>query len=92
MCLANNEFAPQDYALGVLINLKVIKPEDGVRNHEEEHINVQPIPLYTSARILNFNGDGENAIWCIFGGEPNPKITWKRIDGQEIDETRFVTQ
>ncbi|CAL4114192.1 unnamed protein product [Meganyctiphanes norvegica] len=92
MCLGNNEFAPKDYSLGVLINLKVIKPEDGVANHNLRDVNVQPIPLYTSARILNFNGNGENAIWCIFGGEPTPKITWKRLDGQEIDETRFVTR
>merc|ERR1719431_173719 len=31
-------------------------------------------------------------MWCIFGGEPTPKITWKRVDGQEIDESRFVTR
>jgi len=92
MCLANNEFAPKDYSLGVLINLKVIKPDDGIANHREEEVNVQPIPLYTSARILNFNADGENAIWCVYGGEPNPKITWKRFDGTDIDETRFVTR
>jgi len=92
MCLANNEFAPKDYSLGVLINLKVIKPEDNVHNLKNTELNVQPIALYTSARVLNFNADGENALWCIFGGEPNPKITWKRIDDQEIDESRFVTR
>jgi len=92
MCLGASSFSPTDLSLGSIIHFNVILPSDNDTNHNDANTNIESFLMYSSADELTFKATEENTIWCIFGGEPSPKVTWKRKDGQEMDDSRFITR
>jgi len=92
LCLGATSFSPADLSLGSTIIMKVISPLDNETNHNSSEVNIESFLMYSSSSEVSFRAAEENTLWCIFGGEPSPKITWKRTDGQEMDDSRFTTR
>lgn len=69
ICLASTEFEPFDYSLASVIELTVKDPDDGAHNLEEDALNVETFPMYTSNKTVEFLAGQENTLWCIYGGE-----------------------
>lgn len=92
MCLGSTSFEPTDYSIASIVELNVIPPADGEHNANEETLNVESFEMYTSPPEVTFSTGEENTLWCIFGGEPAPSVNWRRTDGFELDEDRFVTR
>nr|XP_045619391.1 hemicentin-2-like isoform X1 [Procambarus clarkii] len=89
ICLANTSFAPYDYSMASVIELTVKDPADGAHNLQEEALNVESFPMYTSPATVQFIAGRENKLYCIYGGEPVPEVSWRRKDGREINSTHF---
>ncbi|XP_053627281.1 hemicentin-2 isoform X3 [Cherax quadricarinatus] len=92
ICLASTTFEPNDFSMASIIELSVVDPADGNLNLNEEQLNVESFPMYTSNDTVKFIALQENTLWCIFGGEPTPTVSWRMGNGTELNETSFTTR
>ncbi|KAK4304127.1 hypothetical protein Pmani_023922 [Petrolisthes manimaculis] len=92
ICMASTPFEPYDFSIASIIHLSVVDPADGAHNLREESLNVESFPMFTSGERVTIRAGGESLLWCIYGGEPSPDVSWRRSDGTQLDETRFSTK
>jgi len=92
VCMASTPFEPYDFSIASIIELSVHDPADGAYNLKEESLNVESFPMFTSGEEAIITAGKESLLWCIYGGEPSPQVSWRRTDGTELDKTRFTTK
>jgi len=85
LCSAVSPITPQDYSIGHEVSLKVVKPADNIHNANNSDYNIAAVLMYATPD-KTFRGAQDNAIHCIFGGEPAPSILWERADGQPMTD------